>query len=329
MLITQTPLRISLLGGGTDLKEFYEFDEGYVISTAIDKFIFVIVKERYDDLIYVNYSKKEIVKDIFELEHELVKECLFTVGIKNGLEISILADIPSEGSGLGSSSSLTVGLLNALYIFLGKQVPPERLAEEACDIEINRCKKPIGKQDQYIAALGGLNSFQFNKDGSVTTREINISESDKRILGSNMLLFYTGVTRKSNEILSEQSRETKKNFALLKEIKDLAVKAENVIYQKKFSEIGLLLKRNWELKKKLARKISNDEIDKMYQKAMKGGASGAKISGAGGGGFMLVYCERNHQNSVREAMKEYREMPFLLENDGSKVIFNYRRYSWK
>jgi D-glycero-alpha-D-manno-heptose-7-phosphate kinase len=329
MLITQTPLRISLLGGGTDLKEFYEFDEGYVISTAIDKFIFVIVKERYDDLIYVNYSKKEIVKDIFELEHELVKECLFTVGIKNGLEISILADIPSEGSGLGSSSSLTVGLLNALYIFLGKQVPPERLAEEACDIEINRCKKPIGKQDQYIAAFGGLNSFLFNKDGSVTTKGINISESEKRILGSNMLLFYTGVTRKSNEILSEQSKETKKNFAFLKEIKELAVKAENVIYQKKFGEIGLLLKRNWELKKKLARKISNDEIDKMYQKAMKGGASGAKISGAGGGGFMLVYCERNHQNSVREAMKEYREMPFLLENDGSKVIFNYRRYSWK
>ena len=329
MLITQTPLRISLLGGGTDLKEFYEFDEGYVISTAIDKFIFVIVKERYDDLIYVNYSKKEIVKDIFELEHELVKECLFTVGIKNGLEISILADIPSEGSGLGSSSSLTVGLLNALYIFLGKQVPPERLAEEACDIEINRCKKPIGKQDQYIAAFGGLNSFLFNKDGSVTTKGINISESEKRILGSNMLLFYTGVTRKSNEILSEQSKETKKNFAFLKEIKELAVKAENVIYQKKFGEIGLLLKRNWELKKKLARKISNDEIDKMYQKAMKNGASGAKISGAGGGGFMLVYCERNHQNSVREAMKEYREMPFLLENDGSKVIFNYRRYSWK
>lgn len=329
MIITQTPLRISFLGGGTDFAEYYVKEEGYVLSTAIDKYIFVIVNERFDDMIYVNYSRKERVDSPEKIEHDLVREAMLKTGVKNGVEITILADIPSEGSGLGSSSSLIVGLLNALYIYRGIQVTANQLAEESCDIEINLCKRPIGKQDQYIAAFGGLCTFNFKKDEEVIVNKIDITDKKIRSFVSNLLLFFTGLTRSSSSILTEQKENTNINISELNVIKNLAYEGEKSILKGDFENIGILLNENWNVKKNLSKNISNPTIDEMYKKAIDAGATGGKISGAGGGGFLLLYCKNAFKNSVREALKEYREMPFLLEKDGSKVIFNYRRYSWK
>ncbi len=329
MIITQTPLRISLSGGGTDLKDYYKHKVGMVVSTAIDKYIYVIVKERFDDLIYINYSKKEIVSSVADIQHELIREAMIITGIEKGVEITMLADIPSEGSGLGSSSSMVVGLLNALYMYQGIQVTAEQLAAEACEIEIIRCNNPIGKQDQYIAAYGGISVITFHHDEHVEVERLQFRDVDRMILGSNLLLFYTGVTRKSSEILNEQKQNTNAKLLELEQIRSLAEKAWNSIIEKRFDDLGPLLHRNWELKKTLSSKITYDGIDEMYAKALEAGALGGKIAGAGGGGFLLLYCPREKQNNVRKVLIGFREMPFLLEKDGSKVIFNYRRYGWK
>lgn len=329
MIITQTPLRISFLGGGTDLIEFYSKENGIVLSTAIDKYLFVIINERFDDLIYVNYSKKEIVESVDQIQHELVREAMLMTGINSGVEITMLADIPSEGSGLGSSSSLLVGLLNALYSYKGEQVTAERLAREACEIEIQKCHKPIGKQDQYIAAYGGLCSIRFKPDDTVEVKKISIPDRARLLFGNELMLFFTGITRKSSEILTEQKSNTGNKFEELRKIKSLAEDTEDLFSNGKFDTLGSLLNENWIAKKNLASKIANSEIDLMYQKALEAGALGGKISGAGGGGFLLLHCKGENQNTVREALFNYKEMPFLLEKDGSKVIFNYKRYSWK
>ncbi|MDP2364620.1 MAG: GHMP kinase [Ignavibacteria bacterium] len=329
MIISQTPLRISISGGGTDFREYYSQKEGFVVSTAIDKYIFVIVKERFDDLIYVNYTKKEIVESVSEIQHELVKEVLKKTGLSKGIEITMLADVPSEGSGLGSSSSLTVGLLNAIYAYQGIQVTSEQLAMEACEIEINILKKPIGKQDQYIAAYGGLRTIKFNKDGRVETKLLIIPNNLKRKLGANLLLFYTNITRKSASILTEQKNSINQKIEYHDKIKLLAKEVEYNLEKGFVDETGNILAKNWNLKKNLSSNVTNNEIDDMYDKAVNGGAIGGKIAGAGGGGFLLVYCKRENQDNLREQMKNYREMSFMLEPHGSKIIFNYSRYELK
>ena len=329
MIITQTPLRISLAGGGTDFRGFYEQEDGFVVSSAIDKYVFVIVKERFDDRIYINYMKKEIVDYVDEIQHELVREAMKITGVERGVEITMLADVPSGGSGLGSSSSITVGLLNALYIYQGEQVPAERLAREACEIEIERCSKPIGVQDQYIAAYGNLRSFRFRASGQVEVERIPIADARKRVLGSNLLLFFTAKTRKADTILTEQKSRIADRIPVLRKLKQFGIDAKGCIGEGRFDEVGRILKESWEFKKQMAGKISNGDIDKMYDQALSAGALGGKISGAGGGGFLLVYVQREWQNAVREALSDYRELPFFLENDGSKVIFNARRYSAK
>jgi D-glycero-alpha-D-manno-heptose-7-phosphate kinase len=329
MIISQTPLRISLAGGGTDLANYYLSSEGFVVSTSIDKYIFVVIKERFDELIYVDYSKKEIVESIDDIQHDLVREAAKIVGLKKGFEVMMLADIPSEGSGLGSSSSLTVGLLHAFYQFKGKLVTAEQLAEEACLIEIEVLKRPIGKQDQYIAAFGGLKSFKFTKDDTVEVNDIELESDPKRRLGSNLLLFFTNTTRKAASILEEQSSNVMSKLEFHHRIKELAYDSLEELKKHNINRIGENLKVNWEMKKNLASNVSNSEIDKMHKLAMDGGALGAKISGAGGGGFLLVYCERDRQDTLRRYMKEYRELPFLLENFGSKIIFDQTRYDIK
>jgi D-glycero-alpha-D-manno-heptose-7-phosphate kinase len=329
MIISQTPLRISLCGGGTDFKDYYSLHGGVVLSTAIDKYVYVIVKERFDEKIYIDYAKKEVVDSIDEIKHDLVREAARKAGMTTGFEATMLADIPSEGSGLGSSSSLTVGLLNSFYHYQGIQPTAEQLAKEACEIEIDILKKPIGKQDQYIAAYGGISFIKFNEDDTVEIERINIQNGLKRKLGSNLLLFFTNVTRKADTILTEQREKISDRIEYHNQIKCLACKAKEVIENKKIDKIGSLLSENWKLKKELSSNITNELIEKMYDKAMQGGASGAKVSGAGGGGFLLTYCKRDKQDSLREAMAEYREMPFLLEPYGSKIIFNYSRYNWK
>ncbi|HVK40039.1 MAG TPA: GHMP kinase [Candidatus Kapabacteria bacterium] len=330
MIITQTPLRISIAGGGTDLPDYYRARGGYVVSTAIDKYVFVIVKERYDDKIYVDYSKKEIVDSIDEIQHDLVREAARLSGMTHGFEIAMMADIPSEGSGLGSSSSLTVGLLNAFYQFRGEQVTPERLAREACEIEIDILGKPIGKQDQYIAAFGGLCAFSFNDDDTVDVERLSLPPSAGRRLGSNLLLFFTNIVRQAGSVLAEQrERILVDTIGYHDEIKALAVEVRELLMEQNFDAVGEVLGRSWAIKKGLANGISNETIDSMYDAAMTGGALGGKISGAGGGGFLMVYCRRPEQDSLRAQLGGYREMPFMLDPHGSKVIFNQQRYSWK
>lgn len=329
MVISQTPLRISLCGGGTDFKEYYKQHSGFIVSTAIDKYIFVIVKERFDDLIYVNYTKKEIVNSVEEIQHELVREALSKAGLKKGIEITMLADVPSEGSGLGSSSSLTVGLLNAFYNYQGMQITAEQLAREACEIEIDILNKPIGKQDQYIAAYGGLRTFSFNSDNSVESESLEVPNGLKRKLGANLLLFYTNITRQSSSVLTEQKNNINDRIQYHNEIKSLAEKLAGYLREGNVDKTGNILAENWKLKKNLSTNISNPQIDEMYNIAIKAGAEGGKISGAGGGGFLLLYCKRENHDRIREQMKNYREMPFMLEPHGSKIIFNYNRYEWK
>jgi D-glycero-alpha-D-manno-heptose-7-phosphate kinase len=241
----------------------------------------------------------------------------------------MFADIPSEGSGLGSSSSLTVGLLHAFYQYLGKLVTAEQLAYEACKIEIDILKRPIGKQDQYIAAYGGLKTFRFCKDGKVEVNPINIESDPKRKLGSNLLLFFTDTTRIAASILEEQSRNVINKLDFHHKIKELAFDTLEGLNSLDIHRVGENLRLNWELKKQLASNVSNPGIDKMYDLAMAGGALGAKISGAGGGGFLLVYCERDKQDTLRRGLRKYRELPFLLEKYGSKIIFDQTRYDIK
>jgi len=329
MVISQTPLRISFAGGGTDLKAFYSHEDGEVTSSTIDKYVYVIVKERFDDLIYINYSKKEIVESVDEIKHDLVREAMKLAGVEKGVEITTLADVPSGGSGLGSSSSITVGLLNALYAYRGDQISAEELAQKACHIEIDILGKPIGKQDQYIAAYGGIKFFKFKWDETVETECIRLRSELYRRFSSNLLLFFTGKTRDANFILSKQKKNTVKKLDVLRKIKKHANLARSALESGELDMVGEILNETWQEKKKMVDAISNGDIDEMYDKAIKAGALGGKISGAGAGGFLLLYVPREAQNRVREALSGYRELPFFLERHGSKIIFNYRSYNWK
>ena len=333
MIISQTPLRISFVGGGTDLKDYWSVKPGAVLSTTIDKYVYVIIKERFDDYIYVNYTQKEIVSKPSNLKHDLVRETMLKAGIEGGVEITTLADIPSEGSGLGSSSSITVGLLNAFYAFQGIQVTAEQLAQEACEIEIDILGNPIGKQDQYIAAYGGLREIIFNPDETVTIESVKINSANKLTFGSNMLLFYTDTTRHSLDILVEQKKDTPQKMDILTQMRDQVNPLKEILESDDSGlccdQVGQILHETWKYKKQLSKKISNPDINKMYQQARDAGALGGKISGAGGGGFLLVYVSREKQNAVRAALKDYRHFPFMLEPDGSKVIFNIKRAYWK
>ena len=328
MLITQTPLRISLAGGGTDFPAYFRRQGGGVVSSAIDKYIYVILNQRFDDMIYLSYSKKEIVSSVDEIKHELVREAMRMAGVEKGVEIAIMADIPSEGSGLGSSSSLTVGLLNAFYAYRGVQVTAEQLAREACQIEIERCGKPIGIQDQYIAAYGGMRAFTFQPDDQVRVDDLSCGRT-RQELSSRLLLFYTNKTRQADVILREQNARTDLNVAALDVLRQQAVDCRGYVERGELDRIGELMAENWQVKKKLASTISNADLDRMVDRAQAGGAVGCKICGAGGGGFLLVYCRAEKQDALRQAMAEYREMPFFLERSGSKVIFNVEGYEWK
>jgi D-glycero-alpha-D-manno-heptose-7-phosphate kinase len=325
VIITQTPLRISFAGGGTDFRDFYNMEYGSVVSTAIDKYIYVIIKERFDDLIRVGYTRTEMVASVDDISHELVRETMRMVGVTKGLEISTMADIPSEGSGLGSSSTVTVGLLNALYAYKGEAVSAETLAQKACDIEIKVLGKPIGKQDQYIAAYGGLKHFKFYGNEEVDVTGIPIDESARQRLCESLLLFYTGVTRKAADVLTEQKSNISNRMGLLTEMRDQADDLARLLRMGAMASVGQTLREGWMRKKQLATGITNSEIDEMYELAMSAGAIGGKITGAGGGGFFLVYTPPENRAAVRKKLAHLRELPINLSRDGSKVIFNVRR----
>lgn len=325
MIIVQTPLRISFFGGGTDFPAFFMQEGGCVLSTAIDKYIFVTIKQRFDSKLRIGYTQTEMVDDIGQIHHDLIRESLRLTGIESGVEITTMADIPSEGSGLGSSSTVTVGALHAMYAYLGEIIPAERLAREACAIEIETLNRPIGIQDQYIAAYGGLRFFEFLPNGQVTAEKIKLSSQAQRALNSNFMLFFTGISRDASSILKEQVTNLKDRLNELREIKHMAHEARCAIEKEKFDSLGVLLHQSWELKKRLAPTISNGHINEMYETARGAGAIGGKIAGAGGGGFLLLYVPWEFQNKVRMALNGLQELPFGLEADGTKVIFNYPR----
>ncbi len=325
MIIVQSPLRISFFGGGTDFPDFFRKEGGCVLTSTIDKYIFVTIKQRFDAKLRIGYTLTEMVDSVDQIQHELIRESLKLTGIDRGVEITTMGDIPSAGSGLGSSSAVTVGSLHAMYTLLGEMVTAEQLAKEACQIEIGELRKPIGIQDQYAIAFGGLRFFEFHQDGCVTNEKIDLPESLKRKLDESFLLFYTGVHRQADTILTEQKANIQDTTPVLRELKELAYTARKELVQGNLDSIGIMLDHSWTLKKKLASKISNGSIDETYQRAKQAGALGGKITGAGGGGFLLLYCPQDKQDAVRCALKDLQELPFRLERDGTKVIFNYRR----
>lgn len=326
MIITQTPLRLSFFGGGTDFREFFSRSGGAVLAMALDKYVYVIVKERFDRDIYLNYSRKEIVSSRDEIEHELVREAMRTTGVVDGIEVTTLADIPSEGSGLGSSSSVTVGLLNAFHTYRGEQVPLERLARQACEIEIDTLGKPIGVQDQYTAATGGLRFIEFRESGEVRVERVDIDDDCRRELVSRVLLYFTGTTRKSKGVLEEQRANIEARLEQLSRLRDMAYRARELLVRGELDEFGRLLDAGWALKKQLASRVSNPVIDEMYARARSAGALGGKILGAGAGGFLMLFCPAEGRDAIRHAMADYRELPVRMGLDGSKVIFNMARY---
>ncbi len=325
MIIVQTPLRISLFGGGTDFPSFFHSEGGAVLSTAIDKYIFVTIKNRFDKKLRIGYTRTEMVDQLDEIQHELMRETLRKTGITEGIEITTIGDIPEAGSGLGSSSTVTVGALHAMYAYRGESICAEQLAREACEIEIDVLGKPIGIQDQYIAAYGGFRFIEFKPDGRVEVQRLKLDQTLLRKLNESLMLFFTGVTRKSSSILSEQKTNIHHTTPVLNELKQMAYIAKDELEKGNFNIIGEMLHESWKLKKELATNISNNSIDDVYLAARNAGAIGGKLTGAGGGGFMLLFCPHEKQDAVREAMCELQELPFSLEYDGSKVIFNYRR----
>jgi D-glycero-alpha-D-manno-heptose-7-phosphate kinase len=328
MIITQTPLRIGLLGGGTDLPGYYREHGGRVLNCAIDKYIYVVVKQRFDDDIYVNYSRKEIVSKVDDLEHELVREAMLMTGVTQGVEITTLADIPSAGSGLGSSSAVTVGLLHALFTYQGHQASAEELAQRACEIEIERCGKPIGKQDQYIAAFGGIRDIRFGPGEDVVPDELGLPADERRALQHQIMLFYTGITRSADTILAEQSANIAATRPQLHLLRDLAGFAVDQLRSGDVDAIGPALRESWEAKRKLASGVSNGQIDGAVGRALEAGASGAKLTGAGGGGFLLVICPMERQRAVRRILADMRELPIKLDRLGSRVVLNVMRDIW-
>ncbi len=328
MIVTQTPLRIGLVGGGTDLPEYYVEHGGRVLNCAIDKYVYVIVKQRFDDDIYVNYSKKEIVSNVEDLDHELVREAMFMTGVKHGVEITMLADIPSSGSGLGSSSSVTVGLLHALSAYQGRQLSGEELAEQACTIEIDLCGKPIGKQDQYIAALGGIRDLHLGPGPDVVAEEIELTSIDRRALQAQIMLFYTGITRSANTILHEQSANIAATLPQLNCLRDLAAATSERLRSGDVEAVGIAIRQGWETKRQLASGVSNEQIDREVDQALDAGATGVKVTGAGGGGFLLVICPPEHQRAVRQSLSTLKELPIRLDRLGSRVVLNVMRDIW-
>jgi len=322
VIIVQTPLRIGLIGGGTDLASFYERGSGYVLNAAIDKCVYVILKQRFDEQIYVNYSRKEIVDTLADLQHDLVREAMRRTGVLAGVEITTLADVPAEGTGLGSSSAILVALLHALYTYQGVLKSKEELAQEACEIEIGTLGRPIGKQDQYAAAYGDLRLYGFHPGGEVTTDRVEVDADTRRRLVQNLMLVYTEQQRRAASVLERQVERAEVNLPALRKLRDMALAARTELEHGNVDALGEMLHANWELKRELAEGVSNAAIDAMYERARHAGAVGGKITGAGGGGFLLLYCRPEHQSAVRTALGKPRELAVDLDRVGTRVIFN-------
>lgn len=324
MIISRTPLRISFVGGGSDMESFYRHSLGAVVTTAINKYVYIMVEKQFDGRIIVQYSKTEIVKKVADIQNNLVREAMKLTGVDGGIHITSISDVPAEGTGMGSSSSYVVGLLNALYAYREKYVSAERLAREACRIEIDILKKPIGKQDQYIAAYGGLNYLEFSSDGTVYVNPIICLPDTRMRLEKQLLLFYTKSTRSADTILAKQTQNVSspgsKRDTMAKMV-ELAKQMRESLQTNKLSPFGGLLDENWALKKTMAHGVTTKQIDRWYEKAKRAGAMGGKILGAGGGGFLLLHADLKKHEKIKRNLGELIPLDFKFEQQGSKIIF--------
>lgn len=325
MIITRTPFRFTLGGGGTDLPSYYSKNGGLVISMAIDKYLYITLKPDYFDNLYkLRYSEIETVDDIAKLKHSRAREALLLHDIKNGLEINSCADL-SANSGLGSSGTFLVGLLKAIREYKRMNIEPSVVAEEACKIEIDVLKEPVGKQDQYIASYGGIKIFEISKDGTVNTKNLNMSQNDVNEFISNVHVYSLNIKRSASDILQEQQKMQGNTEHLLNTIKEYGYRTIDILTKKNYDEYGILLDEYWKLKKQLSSKISLNFVDEIYEEVVnKYDVLGGKIIGAGGGGFLMLYVNKNHSRleNFMSNLKMWR-LPYSVDYTGSRVLGNY------
>ena len=321
MIITKTPFRVSFAGGGTDIKDYSCRNGGAVVSACINRYMYITVNPKFDNKLRLSYSETEIVDDAKELNHEIAKVCHRLAGIKGGIEITSIADVPA-GTGLGSSSTFTVGLLYALFTYTGAILSPAELAAKACQVEIDILGHPIGKQDQYAAAFGGINYFAFNPDETVERRKIVLDENNMRRMSRKLMFLYTGLTHQADNILAEQKANTSSKMDTLDYMKHQADEMYTMLTTQGFTDdFGLMLHYGWMQKQKLASKITDSQISEYYEKALKAGAVGGKLLGAGGGGFLLLYCDEWKQQLVQDELG-LRRLDFRFTPNGTRVIFS-------
>jgi D-glycero-alpha-D-manno-heptose-7-phosphate kinase len=323
VIISRTPLRISFAGGGSDLPAFYRRESGAVVATAISKYIYITVNKKFDTRIRASYSITEMVDRVEDLRHDLIREALRMTGITGGIEITSISDIPSTGTGLGSSSAYTVGLLHALHAYSGRYVGAARLAEEACQIELDRCHRPIGKQDQYVAAYGGLQFLQFDA-GSVSVEPLLPGGEFRQALHEHLLLLYTGLSRNADVILADQQRGLDRGTETVDEtqrLRDLALDLRAAVLDRRLGVIGEILDASWTVKRRLAPGVTTPRIDEWYERARAAGAVGGKLLGAGGGGFLLVFAAPQDHETIVQRLPELQRVPFHFEPHGSRIIY--------
>jgi D-glycero-alpha-D-manno-heptose-7-phosphate kinase len=327
MIVTRTPARIPLAGGGTDIRAYASRYGGFVVSAAINKYVYITINPRFEDNIRVSYSKTEIARNVDEIEHPIVREALRLAGLVGGLEIVSVADIPAN-TGLGSSGAFTVGLLNALHTFKREKVSAETLAEEASSILMDVLHEPIGVHDQYLAALGGITCLAIDQSGQVQASALAVCDGIAKELEGNLLLFYTGVKRSASEVLAQESQAISHGHdgvtAALHTVKEIGWQIKEALETGNLRRFGELLDDHWQSKKRLSPRVSSDRLDRWYELAKGNGALGGKIMGAGGGGFFMFYCDNQNRARLRGAMaaEGLREMRFAIDFEGSKVLVN-------
>lgn len=324
MVVSRTPLRMSFVGGGSDLPSYYRKKGGAVLSTSVSKFMYVTVNQKFENDIRLSYSITENVGNLQQIKHPIVRKTLEFLDIQGGVEITSISDIPSQGSGLGSSSSFTVGLLNALYAYKGKKVSKENIARLSSHIEIDLCGDKIGKQDQYAASFGGLNLIEFNEDDSVTVNPVICKPETIKKMEESIIVFYTGRTRTASTILSEQSDNMKlaEKRKLMSKMVSLAYDMKDFIENDNVELLGELLNENWQLKRQMNESISDFQIDDWYSKGILAGATGGKLLGAGSGGFILFFAPREKHPKIIEALEGLKILPFSFDKKGSKIVFS-------
>ncbi len=323
MILCRTPLRVSFVGGGTDVPAYYREAPGAVLATAINRYLYVSVNSRFDTRLRISYATNELVDNVAEIRHDLAREALACLKVTQGTEVSVISDVPSEGTGLGSSSSCGVGLLNALHRLCGHLAGPEQLAQEACELEICRCQRPIGKQDQYIAAYGGLRLYEFLPDERVRIQNLCMAPAQSDALQRRLLLFYTGLTRSANPLLTEQQHNLRTRPSCrvgMARMAELAYTLFRDLQSGQLDSFGAILEEAWCRKRELACGISSPQIDAWYSAARRAGATGGKLLGAGGGGFLLFYVPLSAQDAVRSAIG-LPEMQFAFEPQGSTIVY--------